>query len=295
MKAASQAKIPALASGAFGDYWALSKPRVTLLVWGTTLAGAAVGGAHSFWLYFHLLVGSWFVIASANALNQVLEIEPDSRMKRTMNRPLPSGRLSLGQAMAAGIGWSAIGVLELAFFVNTLTAALGAISILMYVFAYTPLKRKTYLSTMVGAIPGAIPPLAGYVAARNEIGPAALLLFAIQYFWQFPHFWSIAWLLRADYRAAGFKMLPFAGADGKSTGLCCAQYSLALLPLTGMAVFYASSMWVFGIGAGLLALWMAGACFRFWRSPSDESAKRVLKTSVLYLPLLLILIATTWK
>lgn len=248
------------------------------------LAGGASG-----WLFFHMLAGSWLVIASANALNQVFEREPDSRMARTASRPIPAGRVLPSEGLAVGTLWGVVGLAELALFVNWLTAALGLVSIILYVFAYTPLKKTTHLATAVGAIPGAIPPLAGWVAVRNEIGVEAALLFAIQFFWQFPHFWAIAWLLREDYSAAGFKMLPFPGADGKSTALCALQYSLPLLPLGIAFGLYLSYYWVFSFAAALLSLWVVYASFGFWRTPDNFAAKKLLRVSVLYLPALLLL------
>jgi protoheme IX farnesyltransferase len=276
------------------DYWALSKPRVTLLVWLTTLAGMVLAG--SGWseprLLIAMLAASWFVIASANAFNQVFERKYDSLMKRTANRPLPSGRLSVSEGFAAGSLWGAAGIALLAVFVNWQTAVLGIASILLYVAAYTPLKRKTHLATAVGAIPGAIPPLAGWVAVRGTVDAFALVLFAIQFVWQFPHFWAIAWLLREDYAAAGFRMLPFPGATGQQAGLCALQFTLPLFPLNafvalGIRDHVAAICYV--IGAFILSAWMARASWRFWKDPSDANAKSVIKVSVLYLPLLLLL------
>ncbi|MCH8275637.1 MAG: protoheme IX farnesyltransferase [Armatimonadetes bacterium] len=326
------------------DYLALSKPRVTSLVMmsfaaGMVLGGWAVPSGSSLSLWLIALAGSWLVIAAANALNQVFEREFDAKMRRTAGRPLPSGRLGPSEGLAVAVVWAVLGLTLLALFVNLLTAALGAASILIYAFAYTPLKRRTHMCTVVGAIPGAIPPLAGWAAARNEIGLAAVLLFAIQFIWQFPHFWAIAWLYRDDLQAAGFRMLPFPAApfnagqerstasqrgcgpsdrldypaglssaanggnrpadvasraDGNATGLLALQYSLALLPLTAAFGILVSSPALYVLGALLLGGWMVRAAGRFWRAPTDVNARRLLKTSVIYLPLLLLLAVATW-
>jgi protoheme IX farnesyltransferase len=280
---------PASLASRLRDYWALSKPRVTLLVWISTAAGMALAGGAPPLVWFAALAGSWFVIASANALNQVLEVGPDSRMLRTASRPLPDGRISVGEGVAVGLTWAAIGLALLVIWVNPLTALLGAASIIVYAFVYTPLKPRSHMSTAVGAIPGAIPPLAGWTAATGEIGLPALLLFGIQFFWQFPHFWSIAWLLREDYSRAGFRMLPFPDADGRATGLCVVQYSLPLIPLVAAFSFFATQKVAYIIFALILTAWMISAGVRFLRLPGDATARKVLRATVAYLPLLLLL------
>ncbi len=279
----------------FKDVWALSKPRVTLLVWATTLFGLVLGGGLSLspLLVINTLIGSWFVIASANALNQVLEAVPDSKMKRTSLRPIPAGRLSGMQGLMVGLAWGIIGVSQLAIFVNLETAGLGVASILLYVVAYTLLKPRTHLATAVGAIPGAIPPLAGFVAATGRFDLQGILLFAIQFFWQFPHFWSIAWILREDYSNAGFKMLPYPNADGKATGLCSLQSSIPLIPLSLMYGTYLEYSIVYWIGASILGVWLCFTSYRFYKSPEDFAAKKLLRVSVSYLPLILILMICT--
>lgn len=291
MKAAASAVLvhPATLAGRLRDYWALSKPRVTLLVWVTTAAGLALAGGAAPMVWFGALLGSWFVIASANALNQVIETVPDGLMNRTASRPLPSGRLSQAEGLAVGLVWATAGLTLLAVWVNLLTAILGIASIILYALAYTPLKRKTHLSTAIGAVPGAIPPLAGWTAATGEIALPALLLFAIQFFWQFPHFWSIAWLLREDYSKAGFRMLPFPGAEGKATGLCIVQYTLPLIPLVAAFAMFESQRLPYLILAVALTAWLVLAGVKFWKHPTDETARKVLRATVTYLPLLLLL------
>ncbi|MEO7454341.1 MAG: heme o synthase [Fimbriimonadales bacterium] len=282
-----------LALARLKDYWALSKPRVTLLVWATTLAGMVLaanigglpaGGA----LFFHTLIGSWLVIASANALNQVLEVDADSRMKRTQNRPIPSGRIGLTEGLAVGVIWASVGLAQLFWFVNPITALLGAVSIALYVFAYTPLKPKTHLATAVGAIPGAIPPLAGWTAVSGHIGATGVILFAIQFLWQFPHFWAIAWLIKDDYEAAGFKMLPFPGASGEATATACLQYAAATAPFALLLATRLNSPWIYVSAAVPLCFWFAYASFKFRKTPDQGAARKVLKASIAFLPLLLL-------
>lgn len=292
---AGTGEVLAIGSPKIREAWALSKPRVTLLVWATTMFGLVLAGGASAspWLVVNALLGSWFVIASANALNQVLEMVPDSKMRRTSQRPLPAGRLTKTEGLAVGVAWAIAGLAELAIFVNPLTAFLGALSIALYVFAYTPLKSRTHLATAIGAIPGAIPPLAGYAAVTGRLELPGILLFAIQFFWQFPHFWAIAWILRDDYESAGFKMLPYPGADGAATGLCAIQFSVPLLPLSLLYGAFIEYSVVYWIGASALSLWVVFAAYRFWKRADDAAAKKLLRVSVLYLPLLLILMICT--
>lgn len=271
------------------DYFALSKPRVTLLVWFSTFSGIILAGGAAGSVVFHTLLGSWLVIAAANALNQILEVEPDSRMARTRNRPLPSKRLSVKEATwVAGI-WAVAGIIELAWFSNLLTAFLGFVSIILYAFLYTPLKRRTHTCTIIGAIPGAIPPLAGWVAVRGSIEPFALALFGVQFLWQFPHFWSIAWLLREDYEKAGFRMLPFPNATGEQTGLCASLYAFGMFVMSLSLVFFVRNSWIYFLGVCLLGAWIFAHSVRFWRMPDSHYARQLLKATVQYLPIFLLL------
>ena len=282
-----------IAAARLKDYWALSKPRVTLLVWATTLAGMVLAARLSElslngFLLFHTLLGSWLVIASANALNQVIEVVPDSRMKRTRSRPIPSGRLSGTEALAVGVAWAVLGLAQLFFFVNPLTATLGAASIAIYVFAYTPLKPRSHLATAIGAIPGAIPPLAGWTAVTGEVGVTGVVLFAIQFLWQFPHFWAIAWLVKDDYDLAGFKMLPFPGASGEATAAACLHYSLATAPFALLLGLVLRNPAIYLVAAVPLCAWFALASYKFRKSPDEAMARKVLKASIGFLPLLLL-------
>jgi protoheme IX farnesyltransferase len=221
-------------------------------------------------------------------LNQVIEIDPDARMQRTRNRPLPAKRVGLTEGLALGVVWAVAGLALLAVFVNLLTAALGAMSIALYVFAYTPLKPKTHLATAIGAIPGAIPPLAGWTAVTGNLGATGLLLFAVQFLWQFPHFWAIAWLVREDYKAAGFKMLPFPNADGVATASACLQYAAATAPFALALGLVLANPYLYLVPAGALSVWFVLASYRFRKQPDEAGARKVLKASIVFLPLLLL-------
>jgi heme o synthase len=272
-------------------YWLLSKPRVTILVWLTTVAGLVLGG----WgqtlqgeLIAATLIGSWLVIASANALNQAIEWRRDAQMPRTALRPIPSGMLSPLEGWLIGAVWGVLGVLILAVWVNGVVAWLGAVSILLYAFAYTPLKPQTHFSTAIGAIPGAIPPMAGWVAAQGGFSLEAWLLFALQFVWQFPHFWAIAWLYRDDYARAGFHMLPYPDASAAATARLALGYTLAMVAISLMFTPFVTHGWLYLLGALTLGYWATRAALHFLRSPdSAQGARSVLRSSVLYLPLLL--------
>ena len=209
----------AVAPSRVADFMELTKPRITSLVLVTAAVGYAVGGggALSAVNFLLFMVGTALLCGGASALNQYLERDADARMTRTSRRPLPAGRITPSDALAFGLAISAVGLVVLAG-VNLLTLALGAASLLSYVLAYTPLKRVTSLCTIVGAVPGALPPLMGWAAARGSLGPAGWGLFAILFLWQLPHFLAIGWLYREDYARGGFPMLAVTDRDGSSTG-----------------------------------------------------------------------------
>src|SRR5258706_3100703 len=230
---------PIVASGLAGvrgrmaDYVSLAKPRLNSLVLVTTGLGYLLAQRSvDLRLLFHTLLGTALVAGGAAALNQVWERERDARMRRTASRPIPSGRLDVGGALVFGFALSAAGLLELSFEVNRVAAALAAASLITYLLVYTPLKRVTSLSTVAGAIPGALPPMIGWAAATGRIDPAAGALFAILFFWQMPHFLAIAWLYREDYGRAGFPMLPVIEPDGASTGRQAVLYGVTLVPVS---------------------------------------------------------------
>jgi protoheme IX farnesyltransferase len=267
----------------------LVKARLTTLVLLTTAVGFYLGerGAVNYLLMFHALFGTALVAAGAAALNQLLEREYDAKMRRTADRPLPSGRLQPTTVMLFGGICSVVGLIYLALLVNLLTCVVGAVTLVSYLFIYTPLKRVTWANTLVGAIPGALPPLMGWTAARNELGNEGWALFAILAFWQLPHFFAIAWMYRDEYAKAGFIMLPNVDADGSRTAQQAVSNTIALLLVSlcpfvfGMSgKIYLASALVFGAGFLFCA-------FRFSRRLSLASARQLFFASIIYLPLLL--------
>ena len=287
-----------LAAGAAGavrlaDFLELTKPRVTSLVLVTTLCGFYLGtrGAVDFLLLLNTLVGTALVAAGTSAFNQYVEREADGRMLRTRGRPLPSGRLEPLPALLFATGLSAAGLLHLVLAVNALTAGLAVLTLGSYVLAYTPLKKVTSLCTLVGAIPGALPPLGGWTAAHGDVTAGGLALFAILFVWQLPHSLAIAWMYREDYARGGFALLPVVDPEGGSTarqivGNCLLLVPVSLVPsvlgVTGPAYFY---------GALLLGLAFTAVALPIVGRGTDRTARRILLASVLYLPLLLGLMA----
>ena len=275
------------------DLVALTKPRVTIMVLLTTVVGYYVGlaGAPDYGRLLHLLVGTCLAAGGALALNQYWEREVDARMHRTRSRPLPAGRLEPREALLFGVAITVIGVLDLAVGVSPLAALVTAAITAIYVLGYTPLKLRTPLCTVVGAIPGALPPVTGWVAARDELALGAWILFGIVFLWQLPHTLAIARLYRDDYARAGIRLLPVVDAEGSSTERQIVTSCLALLivgPLPvvlGLAgVFYLLAAFALGAVFVILATWQA-------LQPSAEAARRVLFASLLYLPLLLTVLA----
>jgi protoheme IX farnesyltransferase len=273
-------------------YVELTKPGITRLVSLTAAAGfylASRGGVDVAAL-IHTIIGTALVASGASALNQYLERGPDALMRRTANRPIPSGRISPRAALAFAWAVSVFGVAYLLALVNVPAALADALTLLIYVFAYTPLKRVSSLSTLVGAVPGALPVLAGWVAAGGSLAePAGWALFAILFLWQIPHFLALAWMYRDDYRRGGFVMLSLDDSDGGRTAMQSVNYAFALtlvsvaptlVGLTGTAYFVGAIV----LGAALVAV--SGAVLR---RRGDRDARRLFFASVIYLPLLLVL------
>ena len=290
MKSAVQSR-PRTAS-ALSDLADLVKARLSLLTVATAMAGFALGVKDS-WSWILLaatLTGTALSAAGAAALNQWWEREFDARMKRTRERPLPAGRMAVSDALLTGAVLSLSGVLCLALFANALAAGLAATTILVYILVYTPLKRVTTLNTIIGAVPGALPPLIGWTAARGSINAEGVTLFAILFLWQMPHFLAIAWLYRADYAQAGFRMLSENDESGAVTGRQAFLYALALLAVSLLpSVFFAYSA-VYFYGALLLGAGFASVAANFAVSGGSVPAARWLfLASIAYLPLLLAL------
>ena len=270
------------------DFAELAKPRITSLVLVTAAVGFAVGGQGSIdWLAFLVfMAGTGLLCGGASALNQYLERDADALMERTRRRPIPGGRIRPEEALVFGLALSAAGLAVLAF-VNPLTLALGAASLVSYVLAYTPLKRVTSLCTVVGAVPGALPPLMGWAASRGSLGAAGWGLFAILFLWQLPHFLAIGWLYRDDYARGGFPMLAVTDRDGASTGRQAVLYATALLPVTLAAGLLASAGAGYLWGGLVLGLGFLACAAAFAWKRTVGSARRLFLASVLYLPLLL--------
>jgi protoheme IX farnesyltransferase len=267
----------------------LIKARLTTLVLLTTLVGFYLGetGAVNYWLMFHALFGTALVAAGAAVLNQLLEREHDAKMRRTASRPLPSGRMQPATVAILGGAMSVAGLIYLATLVNPLTAVVGAVTSTSYLFIYTPLKRVTWTNTLIGAIPGALPPLMGWTAARNELGGEGWTLFAILAFWQLPHFFAIAWLYRDEYAKAGFVMLPNIDPDGRRTGQQSVSNTIALLFVSLCPFALGMSGRIYLAAALLLGAAFLFCAIRFSRRLDNRSAKVMFFLSIIYLPLLL--------
>ena len=270
------------------DYLALTKPRITWLI----VMSAAIGyyfGAGSGWTVLtllHTLLGTALIASGTAALNQWYEREADARMRRTQSRPLPAGRLTPRRALGFGIAISIAGFAELWFGANPLTALLGLFTLLMYLCVYTPLKQRSPHSTTVGAIPGAMPPLIGFAGAAGHLTIEAWILFGILFLWQFPHFYSIAWMYREDYERAGIRMLPVVEPDGISTARQIVLWSLVLLPISLIPRFLGAEGNLYLVGAIALGLFFIYAGVRVALDRTRQQARRVLLASVVYLPLL---------
>jgi protoheme IX farnesyltransferase len=271
------------------DFYELTKPRMNFLVLITTMVGyyVATRGRMHGWTLLNTLLGTALTAASASVLNQFIERKLDTLMPRTRNRPLPAGRVAPADALAFGIACGVAGVTYLAVLVNALTALLGLLTLLMYVAIYTPLKRRTTLNTVIGAIPGAIPPVMGFTAAQNGISPEAITLFAILFFWQMPHFLAIAILYRNDYRAAGFRMLPCVEGDLYTTGRQIVLYGMALVPISLLPALLGLAGAVYFTAAMLLGLAFLSFGVSCAATRSRTDARKLFFASIIYLPMLL--------
>jgi heme o synthase len=270
------------------DYVALTKPGLNALVVATATAAFFLGAARPIapWLLVHTVLGTWWVAAAAAAFNQVYDRDIDALMTRTQHRPVPDGRLQPASALRFAWTLLALGVVELAFGANVLAAGVALTTIATYTLAYTPLKRHTSLATLVGGVPGALPPVIGWTAARGTLSLEPAILFAIVFLWQMPHFLSIAWMCRDDYRRAGIPMLSVIEPAGRLTALQVVAFTAVLVPvsllpalagLAGPIYFYSAG----ALGMGFLALGLA-----FARKRDLPSARRLFLGSITYLPLL---------
>jgi len=283
------------------DFVALTKPRIVMLVVATTVAGwylglanvgtpgAAVPLAATLWVLAHTILGTSLVAAGTNALNQVAERDVDALMRRTRNRPLPAGRLTTLQGATFAWAVAVLGTIELALFVNVLTAALAALTLVSYVFAYTPLKRRTTLATLVGAIPGALPIVGGWTASGAPLDAGAAALFAVMFLWQIPHFLALSWMYREDYARAGMRMLSVGDTDGKMTFRQAALNATALFPIVLVVQLLGIAGAWYALGGSLLTLALVGLAILAARAPTPRNARRLFHATLVYLPALLTL------
>ena len=291
------------------DLLILTKFRLSALVIVTTFVGFWIRGGWQPWLLFHTIIGSTLAAFGAAVFNQLMEIEPDSRMKRTADRPLPAGRIS--PSAAFGLGWllSAWALIHLANRVNVESAALTALTLAVYLFIYTPLKRQSASNTLVGAVSGALPPLIGWVGAAGPpdvsgvyfrasllIEPGAVFLFMLLFLWQLPHFLAINWMYRDEYRRGGFVMLANEDEEGVRTSRHALVFSVCTVllmihpPLTGQV-----NPWIFLPPALFLSGWLCWLAIRFQQAPDRTAARRLFFCTLMYLPAVLIVTVAAWR
>jgi heme o synthase len=279
------------------DYIELTKPRITWLILMSTGIGYFFGlpGAANWWVFLksipllsllHTVLGTGLIASGTAALNQWYERAADRQMRRTAKRPLPAGRISSRGAFAFGVALSIAGFLELWLGVNLLSGLLGAFTLASYLFLYTPLKQRTWWSTTVGAFPGAMPPMIGFAAAAGTLTRESWVLFAILFLWQFPHFYSIAWMYKEDYARAGIRMLPVVEPDCRSTARQIVLYGLALIPVSMAPSVLGMAGRIYLVGALVLGLWFLYSGVRVAVERTALRARHVLVVSVLYLPLI---------
>ena len=271
------------------DYLELTKPSITWLILMSTGVGyfyGMRGGAFNLILLLHTVLGTGLIASGTAALNQWFEREADRLMKRTARRPLPAGKLSANRALIFGATLSLAGFLELWFGVNRLSALIGLFTLASYLFLYTPLKSRTWWSTTIGAVPGAMPPMIGYAAAAGTLNRESWVLFAILFLWQFPHFYSIAWMYKEDYARAGIRMLPVVEPDCRSTARQIVLYGIALIPVSLVPWLFGMSGRLYLAGALALGLWFLYSGVRVAVERTIARARAVLMTSVYYLPLI---------
>lgn len=286
---------PSRTPSTLASYIALTKPRITLFVVMTAFVGFTAGSkgplsSFALPLLFHTLLGTALVASGTSAFNQVREKDLDGLMERTQDRPLPTGRIGLlGAAVFAGV-LSAVGLVELLLFTNAITAALAAFTLASYVGLYTPMKTRSHASTIVGAVPGALPPLGGYTAAAGAIGLPGLALFAILFVWQLPHFFAIGWRHREDYARAGVKILPVIDPSGRRTARQTLLWTAVLLPISLLPSLVGSAGIAYALGAFVLTVLFLASSLRFARETTDSHARSLFLASIGWLPAILMLL-----
>ncbi|MEN8815886.1 MAG: heme o synthase [Nonlabens sp.] len=274
------------------NYIEITKPRLSIVVVFSSIAGYFLAAnTYDPWTILLLVVGGYFLVGSSNVFNQIIEKDLDALMKRTQNRPLPTGRVSVQSAWIYGLLMALSGVYML-YLINFATAFFGALSIILYAAVYTPLKTRTPLCVFVGAFPGAIPYMLGWVAASGDFGIEPGTLFMLQFFWQFPHFWAIGWMLEDDYKAGGFKMLPTGSAD-KGTAVQIILYTIwtvmvSLIPVFGITGELYMTVWS-AVIVGLLGVWFLYYAVKLYQERSNAIAKKLMLVSVSYITLIQII------
>jgi len=279
------------------DYLQLMKPSLSIMVVFSSVISYLLAPKvveYNLIMILLLFAGGMLVTGSANAINQVVEKDTDSRMKRTANRPVASGRMSEQEGWVFAIITGAVGSFILGYYFNWLAAGLAAFSLFLYAFIYTPLKKVNSIAVLMGAVPGALPCLIGWAAGDDKLSAGGWILFALQFFWQFPHFWAIAWVAHKDYSSVGFKLLPANEGPTKFTAVQTIVYSLVLVPVTllpfysGMST-YADMQGKIGVGLIILAnIFMIGRCVSLYKNMDVSSARNVMFGSYMYLPVVLL-------
>jgi protoheme IX farnesyltransferase len=291
----SQSLAIPIARSRAADFVQLTKPRLNALVVATTLGGYYMAGPTTVlgetgstgaWLLFHTIVGTALVAGGSAAFNQYYERVTDGLMRRTRVRPLPGQRLQPAEALVFAFALSTIGLLQLALGANFVAAGVALVTLVAYVCIYTPMKSRSPFSTVVGAIPGALPPIIGWAAVRGTLEPVSWALFAIGFLWQLPHFLAIAWLYRADYERAGFPMLPVIEPDGRSTGRQAVAYAAALVPVSLAPTAFGLSGSLYFVAAFVLSSGFLALAIRFALARSTATARALFFGSILYLPAL---------
>ena len=268
------------------DYIALAKPELTLLSVATAVCGGYLAGPISgtYIPLLYVFLGTLLVGSGAGALNQYLERSFDAMMRRTTNRPVPSGRIRPGEALLFGSCTAALGVGLLLWKTNALAAMLSLATLTTYILLYTPLKRLTPAATFVGGVPGALPPVIGWTAVRGGFGYEPVVLFALLYFWQMPHFLSLAWIYRSDYGRAGYRLLPVNDPTGKKTAWYVQAHALAMIFASFMPVFAGMATLPYSVAAAALGVYFLFCTMRFWRQRTNAVARTVFAASLIYLP-----------
>ena len=283
---------PLPAKNIYAAFIELTKPRITFLILVSTALGYYLGNTGQFELFNFLItiIGTTMLAGGAGAINHYIEKDLDMLMDRTKSRPIPAGLISSQTALYFGIIQSVLGFGLLLVYVNVLTALLGLLTIALYIFVYTPLKMITWLNTTIGAVPGALPALGGWAASANELNPNGWILFAILFLWQHPHFYAIALMCKEDYKKAGFKMLPVIEEDSNRTNRQIIWHAFLLIPVSLFFVVTGVLGSIYFWGAAILGVFYLLSGIPLLRESSVKNAKLLLRTSVLYLPLLLVII-----